>query len=157
MKQIKTNAMRLLDEKKIDYVAYEYESKAFLSGMEVAQKLGFDTKKVFKTLVTQGAKMFYVFVIPSDEELALKKCAGLTGEKAIQMIDQADIQKVTGYIKGGCCPIGMKKQYRTFLDESAKQQSSIVVSAGRLGCQIELNPFDLSDSFEIEFQDLIQG
>ena len=101
--------------------------------------------------------MFYVFVIPSDEELALKKCARLTGEKAIQMIDQADIQKVTGYIKGGCCPIGMKKQYRTFLDESAKQQSSIVVSAGRLGCQIELNPFDLSDSFEIEFQDLIQG
>ena len=81
MKQIKTNAMRLLEEKKIDYVAYEYESKGFLSGTEVADKLGFDTKKVFKTLVTQGEKVFYVFIIPSDEELALKKCAKLTGEK----------------------------------------------------------------------------
>lgn len=157
MKQIKTNAMRLLEEKKIDYVAYEYESKGFLSGTEVAHKLGFDTKKVFKTLVTQGEKVFYVFIIPSDEELALKKCAKLTGEKNVHMIHQADIQKVTGYIKGGCCPIGMKKQYKTFLDESAKNHSTIVLSAGRLGCQIELNPFDLSDCFGIEFQDLTQG
>lgn len=141
----KTNAMRILDKEKIQYNIYTYEnSDGKIDGISVAHKLNQDVNKVFKTLVTKGSsKEYYVFVIPVEKELNLKVAAKVVGEKSIEMIKVEEINKVTGYIRGGCSPIGMKKLYETVIDKSCEACDSIIVSGGKIGCQIELSPKDL--------------
>jgi Cys-tRNA(Pro)/Cys-tRNA(Cys) deacylase len=142
---VKTNALRILDQKKIEYEMFQYDNRdGKIDGMSVAEKIGQDYRLVFKTLVTSsGSGAIYVFVIPVDSELDLKKAAKVSGEKKIEMLPMKDIQKWTGYIRGGCSPVGMKKQYRTYIDESAKNQEKIIVSAGKIGMQMKLKINDL--------------
>ncbi len=143
-KEDKTNVMRVLDGRKIAYDKHSYEPDATMSGEEIAHILGEDAEKVFKTLVTQGKSgAYYVFVVPVNEELDLKKAATASGEKAVSMIKQKELLPLTGYVHGGCSPIGMKKQFPTFLHETATAYDTVCVSAGRVGCQIELAPSDL--------------
>ncbi|MBR1628829.1 MAG: Cys-tRNA(Pro) deacylase [Lachnospiraceae bacterium] len=143
-KEGKTNVMRVLDGKKISYESHSYEPDAGLSGEEIAGILGEDPGKVFKTLVTQGKSgAYYVFVVPVQAELDLKKAAKASGEKAIRMIKQKELLPLTGYIHGGCSPIGMKKPFRTFIHETAVGMDKVFVSAGKVGFQIELAPEDL--------------
>ncbi|MBR4413412.1 MAG: Cys-tRNA(Pro) deacylase [Lachnospiraceae bacterium] len=140
----KTNVMRVLDAKKISYESHTYEPDATLTGEEIAAILNEDSAKVFKTLVTQGkSNTYYVFVVPVKEELDLKKAAKAAGEKSIDMIKQKELLPLTGYVHGGCSPIGMKKQFKTFIHETAPTYEKIYVSAGRVGAQIELSPADL--------------
>jgi Cys-tRNA(Pro)/Cys-tRNA(Cys) deacylase len=156
MAQIKTNAIRILDAKKIAYQVMTYDHKdGKTDGISVAGKIGKDPKEVYKTLVAQGAsKGIYVFVIPVEAELDLKKAAKAAGEKNVEMIPVKDIQKWTGYIRGGCSPIGMKKEYRTFLDDSCLDISQMVVSAGKIGVQMVLAPNDLLSLSRAETVDL---
>ncbi len=143
-KEDKTNVMRVLDGKKISYESHAYEPDATMSGEEIAGILGEDKNKVFKTLVTQGKSgAYYVFVVPVAEELDLKKAAKASGEKAVSMIKQKELLPLTGYVHGGCSPIGMKKQFPTFIHETATGFDKVFVSAGRVGFQIELSPDDL--------------
>ena len=143
-KEEKTNVMRVLDSKKIAYNKHEYEPDATMTGEEIAAILGEDASKVFKTLVTQGKTgAYYVFVVPVKEELDLKKAAKAAGEKSISMIKQKELLPLTGYVHGGCSPIGMKKQFPTFIHETANEYDKIFVSAGKVGFQIELSPNDL--------------
>lgn len=143
-KEEKTNVMRALDSKKIAYNKHEYEPDATMTGEEIAKILGEDASKVFKTLVTQGKTgAYYVFVVPVKEELDLKKAAKAAGEKSISMIKQKELLPLTGYVHGGCSPIGMKKQFPTFIHETANEYDKIFVSAGKVGFQIELSPNDL--------------
>lgn len=145
-KEAKTNAMRFLEKQKIAYTAHEYphEEGVAVDGVTVAQSMGQDPASVFKTLVTQGAsRNYYVFVIPVAAELDLKAAARSVGEKSVAMLHVADLLKVTGYVRGGCSPIGMKKQFVTVVDESALQQPQMYVSAGRIGTQICCAPADL--------------
>ena len=157
-KEAKTNAMRMLERMKISYTPHEYDhDDGAIDGVSVATKLGQDPARVFKTLVTQGAsRSYFVFVIPVAAELDLKKAAKSVGEKSVAMIHVADINKVTGYIRGGCTAIGMKKQYVTRIDESAKIQEQIYVSGGRIGSQIQLKPDDLAKAAKAEFADIIR-
>lgn len=146
MAQPKTNAMRLLDKAKISYQVHEYphHSGEAVDGVSVAALLGQDPAQVFKTLVTQGAsRSFYVFAIPVAKELDLKKAARSVGEKSVSMLHVADLLKTTGYVRGGCSPVGMKKQFMTVFDESVLAQPSVMVSAGKIGAQIQLAPADL--------------
>lgn len=145
MAEFKTNVMRILDKAKITYTAHTYDhSDGAIDGAAVAEKLGQNPERVFKTLVTKGAgRDYYVFVVPVLKELDLKKAARSVGEKHVEMIHVKDINKVTGYIRGGCSPIGMKKQFVTVFDESAESIETIIVSAGKIGYQIELAPKDL--------------
>ena len=143
-KEEKTNVMRVLDGKKISYESHSYEPDATMSGKEIAGILGEDSKKVFKTLVTQGKSgAYYVFVVPVDDELNLKKAAKVSGEKAISMIKQKELLPLTGYVHGGCSPIGLKKQFPTFIHETAIGFDKVFVSAGKVGYQIELSPENL--------------
>ncbi len=143
-KEEKTNVMRVLDGKKIAYESHSYEPDATMSGEEIAKILGEDASKVFKTLVTQGKSgAYYVFVVPVKAELDLKKAAKASGEKSVSMIKQKELLPLTGYVHGGCSPIGMKKQFQTFIHQTALQYDRIFVSAGRVGFQIELAPDDL--------------
>ncbi len=140
----KTNVMRVLDGKKIAYESHSYEPDQTLTGAEIAGILGEDPSRVFKTLVTRGKTgQYYVFVVPVEAELDLKKAAKAAGEKAVDMIKQKELLPLTGYIHGGCSPIGMKKAFTTFIHETAKDSEKIFVSAGKVGCQIELAPADL--------------
>ena len=145
MSEFKTNVMRLLDKAKITYKAHTYDhSDGAIDGAAVAEKMGQNPEQVFKTLVTKGAgRDYYVFVVPVLKELDLKKAAKSVGEKHVEMIHVKDINKVTGYIRGGCSPIGMKKQFVTVFDKSAENIETIIVSAGKIGYQIELAPKDL--------------
>lgn len=145
MDNTKTNAMRILDTAKISYNTYTYDhSDGLIDGISVAGKMGQPVEKVFKTLVTQGhSRNYFVFIIPVAEELDLKAAAKSVGEKSVEMIKVADINKVTGYIRGGCSPIGMKKDYVTVLDSSCEALDSIIISAGKIGHQIEIAPMDL--------------
>jgi Cys-tRNA(Pro)/Cys-tRNA(Cys) deacylase len=145
MSNEKTNAMRLLDKAGVNYKTHSYDaSDGKIDGISAAEKLGADPETVYKTLVTQGSsKEFYVFIIPVADELNLKAAAKAAGEKSVEMIKVADILKVTGYIRGGCSPLGMKKQYPTVLDNSCEALDTIIVSAGKIGHQIELAPTDL--------------
>lgn len=145
MSKVKTNAMRILDAHNIEYETMAYDSKdGKIDGVSVAHKTGKDPKYVFKTLVAQGNKgNIYVFIIPVAEELDLKKAAKASGEKRIEMIHVKDITKHTGYIRGGCSPVGMKKDYPTFIDKSASRLETIIVSGGKIGIQIELKIDDL--------------
>ena len=136
----KTNAMRILDKSGISYITHFYESDGYLDGMSVAGKLGISESLVFKTLVIQGkSKEYYICLVPVMDELDLKKAARVFGEKSVEMIPVKDITKVTGYVRGGCSPIGMKKQYETVIDQSALLHDEIVISGGRIGVQIQLN------------------
>ena len=145
MAEQKTNVMRALDQKKIVYTPHEYpHGDSAVDGITVAGLIGKDPACVFKTLVARGAsKSVYVFVIPVGQELDLKRAAKAVSEKSVEMVHVSEINTLTGYIRGGCSPIGMKKQYRTVFDESALEQETIVVSAGRIGAQVELSPEDL--------------
>lgn len=143
-KEEKTNVMRVLDGKKIPYESHTYKPDATMTGEEIAAILGEDSEKVFKTLVTQGKSgAYYVFVVPVKEELDLKKAAKASGEKAVSMIKQKELLPLTGYVHGGCSPIGMKKQFPTFIHETAAGFDKLFVSAGKVGYQIELAPGDL--------------
>lgn len=143
-KDEKTNVCRVLDSKKIEYALHTYEPDATMSGEEIAVTLGEDPEKVFKTLVTQGKSgAYYVFVVPVKAELDLKKAAKASGEKAVSMIRQKELLPLTGYVHGGCSPVGMKKQFPTFIHETASGFERIFVSAGKVGFQIELSPADL--------------
>ncbi len=143
-KEEKTNVMRALDGKKIPYESHTYKPDATMTGEEIAAILGEDSAKVFKTLVTQGKSgAYYVFVVPVKEELDLKKAAKASGEKAVSMIKQKELLPLTGYVHGGCSPIGMKKQFPTFIHETAAGFDKVFVSAGKVGYQIELAPGDL--------------
>lgn len=156
MKQDKTNVMRVLDSKKITYTSHTYAPDGALSGAEIAALLGEDEQTVFKTLVTQGRTGgHYVFVIPVAAELDLKKAARAAGEKSVAMIKQKELLPLTGYIHGGCSPIGMKKPFPTFLHETATEHDTICVSAGRVGAQIELSPDDLARAIPLRLADLI--
>lgn len=157
-KVIKTNAMRILDSKKVNYEMITYESKdGKIDGISVAHKIGVDETNVFKTLVSQGtSKELYVFVIPVAEELNLKEAALITSEKKIEMINVNDIMKYTGYIRGGCSPIGQKREYKTFIHESAKELDFIIVSAGKIGYQIKINPNDLINVVSGKFEYIIK-
>lgn len=157
-KKLKTNAMRILDSKKVSYEMLSYESEdGKIDGISVAHKIGVDEKNVFKTLVAQGtSKELYVFVIPVAEELDLKNAAKIAREKKVEMIAVKDILKYTGYIRGGCSPIGMKKNYKTFIHESAEDLDFIIFSAGKIGHQIKMNPKDLVSVVEGKFAFLIK-
>ena len=153
----KTNAMRALDRGKIKYNFYEYESNdGKIDGIAVANKLSQDVKTVFKTLVAQGtSRELYVFVIPVAEELDLKKAARVACEKKIEMIHVKDINKHTGYIRGGCSPLAMKKQYKTFFDVSAQSLDKIIFSGGKIGLQIEASPIEVAELISGKFEELI--
>lgn len=151
-KEIKTNAMRILEKKKISFTHYTYECDEFIDGAQTADLLGLNHKVVYKTLVTIGIdKNYYVFVVPIDEELDLKKAAKAVGVKSLSMIQVKDIQNVTGYIRGGCTAVGMKKQYRTVISDFAKNLEKMIVSGGRIGSQIELTPQGLCEACQAEF------
>lgn len=157
-KEIKTNAMRILEREKIPYTQYTYECEEFVDALQIADMLSLSYEKVYKTLVTVGnSKNYYVFVIPIAEELDLKKAAKSVGEKAVSMIHVKEINSVTGYIRGGCTAIGMKKQYVTRIDRSAEGLERVIVSGGRLGSQIELKPDDLCRAAKAEFADVVMG
>ena len=152
----KTNVMRLLDQAKIEYTALEYEfDENDLGGEHAADFLGLPYDQVFKTLVTRGAKgNIYVFCIPVDMELDLKKAAQCANEKKIEMIHVKELLGITGYIRGGCSPIGMKKKYPTFIDETATLFDIISVSGGQRGIQIRLSPFKLAEYIDVQFCDI---
>lgn len=155
-KEVKTNAMRILDKLKISYTAHTYECDEFIDGKHIADTLGQSYDSCFKTLVTVGkSKQYYVFALPVDKELDMKKCAKAVGEKSLEMVHVKDINAVTGYIRGGCTPIGMKKQYRTVIHETAKDFDRVIVSGGKLGLQLELAPDDLAKACSGEFADII--
>lgn len=145
MSEVKTNVMRIVEQKKIKYKAHEYpHGKEAVDGVTVAAITGTDPAKVYKTLVTRGAsKNIYVFVIPVAEELDLKKAAKSVGEKSIAMIHVNEITTLTGYVRGGCSPIGMKKQYPTSYHNEIEALETVMVSAGRIGYQIEIAPSEL--------------
>ena len=151
-----TNAMRLLKQAGIEFDTSEYEvDESDLSGVHAARMLGVDADCVFKTLVARGEKQgLFVFCIPVAEELDLKKCAAAAGEKKLEMIHVKELPALTGYIRGGCSPIGMKKRYPTFIDEIATLFDRIYVSAGMRGQQLILNPNDLRDYTDARFADL---
>lgn len=150
-KNSKTNALRILDSMKIPYKEHTYRDDAPLSGMEVAEILGEDPKRVFKTLVTVGKSgAHYVFMVPAGAELDLKKAAAAVGEKSVEMLRSAELFPLTGYVHGGCSPIGMKKRFRTVIDESAEELGRIYCSAGRIGCQIEIELSDLRCVIPVE-------
>lgn len=154
-KEIKTNAMRLLETKKIPYEAHTYECDEFKDGIQIADMLGLPHEKVYKTLVTQGSsKNYFVFVIPIEAELDMKKAAKSVGEKSVAMLHVKDINAVTGYIRGGCTAIGMKKQYVTRIDSSAAGLEKMIVSGGKIGMQLELAPKDLADAANAEFAEI---
>ena len=157
MKLQKTNAVRLLESNNIIHSTVTYEvDESDLSGITVAKKIGVESEKVFKTLVTRGDKTgINVFCIPVTEELNLKKAATICGDKKIEMIKEKELLPLTGYIKGGCSPIGMKKHYPTFIDETAKLFDEISISAGVRGMQIMIKPDDLSKILGSNFADLI--
>ena len=153
----KTNVMRILDQKKIPYHHYEYDSSQAYSGTEVADMLGQDPKVVYKTLVTVAkSKKNYVFVIPVEEELDLKKAAKAANEKSIEMLKSKELLPLTGYVHGGCSPIGMKKVFTTFLHSTAKEQEHIIFSAGKIGYQVEVAPEDLAKVVRFTFADVIK-
>ncbi|MDE6030708.1 MAG: Cys-tRNA(Pro) deacylase [Oscillospiraceae bacterium] len=154
-KEAKTNAMRMLDRLKINYTVNSYECDEFIDGVHIADMLEQSRESSFKTLVTVGKSgNYYVFALPVDRELDMKKCARAVGEKSLEMVHVKDINAVTGYIRGGCTPIGMKKQYRTVIHLTARDHDKIIVSGGRLGLQLILAPDDLAAACGGEFADI---
>lgn len=155
-KEIKTNAMRILDRMKIPYEHYTYECEEFTDGMQIVEKLQLNPDQVYKTLVTQGnTKEYFVFVIPVAAELDMKKAAKAVGQKSVSMIHVKEITQITGYVRGGCTAVGMKKQFVTVIDETARELEKIVVSGGRIGSQLELSPTDLARAAQAAFAPVI--
>lgn len=155
-KEVKTNAMRILDSLKIPYTHMTYECNDFIDAPQIADMLDLPHEKVYKTLVTSGGKEYFVFVIPIDLELDLKAAARSVGVKSVEMIHVKDINNVTGYVRGGCTAVGMKKQYVTRIDSSAKDLEKIIVSGGRIGSQLELAPQDLARASGAQFADVVR-
>lgn len=161
-KNEKTNVMRVLEQKKVSYEAHAYAPEgmdasevAALSGAEIAERLGEPVERVFKTLVTRAKSgQYYVFVVPVAEELDLKKAAKAAGEKSVAMIPQKDLLPLTGYVHGGCSPVGMKKQFPTFVHKTAENFETFYVSAGKVGVQVELNARDLGKVIRLKFADV---
>ncbi len=158
MKKIeKTNVMRLLEQKKIDYKSYDYTDTGVISGVDVAKALGQNPDQVYKTLVTQGAtKNYYVFLVPVEKELNLKSGAKVVGEKSIAMIKSKDLLPLTGYIHGGCSPIGMKKQFKTVIDSSVNNFETIFFSAGKIGYQVEVAVKDIEKIVRYELGEIAE-
>ena len=155
-KEIKTNAMIILDRNQIKYSYQTYVCEEFTDGIQVADMLGLEHRLVYKTLVTTGKTgEHYVFVIPIEAEIDFKKAARAVGEKSLEMLHLKDLTKVTGYVRGGCTAIGMKKQFPTVIQEDAKELEKIYVSGGKLGMQIELSPSDLQKVSHAVFEDVI--
>ena len=155
-KEEKTNVMRTLEQKKIPYTAHTYDPDGPIDGVSVAQTLGQAPEQVFKTLVTKGASGgYYVFDIPVAENLDLKKAAKAVGEKSIAMLPQKELLGLTGYVHGGCSPVGMKKQFPTVFHETAVLYDTVCVSAGKIGCQVECRPGDLLTLLGAETADVI--
>lgn len=155
-KDIKTNAMRILDRNKVSYKVNTYECSEFIDGIHIADMLGQAYESSFKTLVTVGRSGgYFVFAIPVDKELDLKKAAKSVGEKSVELIHVKDINKVTGYIRGGCTPLGMKKQYPTVVDKTAELFDEIIISGGRIGSQIMIAPDDLIRVTGGKFEDIV--
>lgn len=151
----KTNVMKMLDKKKIEYKGYTYGNGEAMSGTEVAKLIGKDADEVFKTLVTVGKSgKNYVFVVPSSKELDLKKAAKAAREKSIEMIKSKELLPLTGYVHGGCSPIGMKKAFATFIDRSAENFETIVFSAGKIGFQVEMTLENLSKMIRFDLSDI---
>ena len=154
-KQEKTNVMRILDQKKINYNSYDYTETNAVSGMEVATSLNEDPNKVFKTLVTVAkSKINYVFVVPVNKELDLKKAAKAVGEKSVEMIKSKELLPLTGYIHGGCSPIGMKKLFKTVIDKSATNFETFIFSGGKIGYQVEVTLDDLKKVINYSLEDI---
>lgn len=154
-KEVKTNAMRILDRQKIKYSYEEYECDEFMDGISVADKLGYDHALVYKTLVTVGKSGgHYVFVIPIEAEIDFKKAAKVVGEKSLEMLPLKDLTKVTGYVRGGCTAVGMKKQFPTVIQKDAEVLEYMHVSAGKLGMQLKLTPSDLQKASNAKFGDV---
>lgn len=155
-KEVKTNAMRILERQKIPYTYETYECDEFTDGIETADKLGYEHQYVYKTLVTTGKSgEHYVFVIPIEEEIDFKKAAKAVGEKSLEMLHLKDLTQVTGYVRGGCTAVGMKKQFPTVIQEDAKDLPHMHVSGGKLGMQLTLAPLDLAKAANAEFADII--
>lgn len=156
-KELKTNAMRILDKHKIPYEIINYECDEFIDGIHTAEKTGAPVEQSFKTLVMQGkSRQYYVFVVPISEEVHLKNAAKTVGEKSVEMIAVKDINQITGYVRGGCTPIGMKKLYPTVIHESAQNFEKIYISGGRIGTSITVSPNALTEVTGAVFADIIQ-
>lgn len=157
MKKVKTNAVRILDNNKIDYEIITYEvDPDNIDGISVANKLNQDLNIVFKTLLTYYNNSYYVFLIPVDRELDLKKCAKIVSCKSLELVHVKDLLKITGYIRGGCSPLGMKKVFPTYIDSSAKNLECIIFSGGKQGIQIKINPLKLSKILNVKFNELVK-
>lgn len=155
-KEVKTNAVRILNRNKINYELLTYECDEFIDGLHTAEKTGAPVEQTYKTLVMQGkSKKYYVFVIPIAEEVDLKAAARSVGEKSVEMIHVKDITAITGYVRGGCSPLGMKKQFPTVIDSTAEAFDQMYVSGGRIGTSVRLNPKDLAHVVRAEFADII--
>jgi len=155
-KELKTNAMRFLDKNKIEYKINVYECDEFIDGVTVANALGQPVEETFKTLVAKGKSgSYYCFLLPVALELDLKKAAKSVGEKSVELIHVKDINKITGYIRGGCTPIGMKKQFMTVVHSSAQKLEMFFISGGRIGSQIQLSPHKLLSAIHGKFEDII--
>ncbi len=154
----KTNVMRVLEQKKIPFQSYVYESDGAITGVEVAASLGQDPAQVFKTLVTTGkSTAHYVFMIPVGAGLDLRKAAKAVGEKSLEMLKQKDLLALTGYVHGGCSPIGMKKAFRTVIDATAGDFESIIFSGGRIGLQVQVSLENLARLVRLELADVTTG
>lgn len=152
----KTNVMRILEQRKIKYNSYYYGDTSAISGVEVAKVLKQNFNQVFKSLVTIGhSKRYYVFMLPVDKELDLKKASVVVGEKSISMLPVKELLNLTGYIHGGCSPIGMKKQFSVIIDISAKRFSTIIFSAGKIGYQVEVSVLDLEEKMNYFFASIV--
>ena len=154
IKKLKTNAIRLLESKNIDFEYFTYKPGEDIDGVSVAKKLGEDENLVFKTLVTTGKNSNYVFVVPVNRELDLKKAASAVDEKKIEMLHLKDLLKTTGYVRGGCSPVGMKKLFPTVIDISASDKDFIYVSGGKIGVQLKIAPDDLISLINAKFDDI---
>ena len=155
-KENKTNAMRFLDKNKVEYTIQSYECEEFIDGLTCAEALGQPSEETFKTLVAHGKSGgYYCFLLPVAEELDLKKSAKSVGEKSVELIHVKDINKITGYVRGGCTPIGMKKQFPTVINKSAENLPLFYISGGRIGLQIHLSPVRLAETINAKFEDII--
>jgi len=157
MKIEKTNVMRILEQKKVNFNSYSYIDTDAISGIEVATVLNQNPNQVFKTLVTIGSdKKNYVFLVPVSRELNLKKAAKSVNQKSVEMIKSKELLELTGYIHGGCSPIGMKKEFKTVIDSSAENFDTIIFSAGKIGYQVEVNINDLNKVIRFQFDDIVE-
>ena len=155
-KETKTNAVRILERNKISYELITYECDEFIDGLHTAEKTGAPVEQSYKTLVMQGkSKQYYVFVIPIAREVDLKAAARAVSEKSVEMIHVKDLTTITGYVRGGCSPLGMKKQFPTVIDETAQIYDDIYISGGRIGTTIRLNPNDLAKVINAKFADIL--